>query len=193
MPELIIMIKRSIVLVRHGKPEIEDGVPSADWKLSAQGRDAAAALGERLREFRFAQIASSPEPKAIGTAEAVASRLGLQVAIDEGLAEHARRSVGFLPRKEVEDGIAALFAHPDRLVFGDETADACFARFQQALERQRVEGTDDIIVVTHGTILSIYVSRICGIDPMPFWRGLALPTAIVLTGAQMHVIDGSPR
>ena len=189
MPEQNVMGKRRIVLVRHGKPQIDKSIPSADWKLSADGRATAAALAGRLGDFRFSVITSSPEAKAIGTAEAIASRLGLSVTIDDGLAEQSRRSVGFLPREEVEAGIANLFNNPGQLVFGDETADMCFTRFGQALDRQLVGCTDDIIAVTHGTILSIYVSRICGIDPMPFWRGLGLPAAIVLTGDEMCVVE----
>lgn len=183
------MTARRIVLVRHAKPQIEETIPSADWKLSAAGALAASALAERLREFGFAGITSSPEPKAVGTAQSIAARLGLKVEVDDGFAEQARRSVGFQAREALEAGVAALFANPGTLVFGDETADACFDRFQQALDRQAAKSDGDVIAVTHGAILSIYVGRVCGLDPMPFWRELGLPTAIVLTGRELRVID----
>jgi broad specificity phosphatase PhoE len=183
------MSRRRIVLVRHGKPDIEEGVPSADWRLSAAGHETAAALAEKLRGFDFAGIASSPEPKAAGTAQAIAQRLGLTVEIDAGLAEHARRSVGFLPREEIEASIARLFAKPDTLEFGDETANQCLARFQAALDRQVAKGARDVFVATHGTVLSIYVSLTFGIDAMPFWRALGLPTAIVLENGKIRTVD----
>jgi broad specificity phosphatase PhoE len=170
-------------------PQIDENVPSAQWKLLPQGADAAAALAERLREFQFSQIASSPEPKAVGTAQAIASRMGLAITIDEDLAEHARKSVGFIPRQDVESGIASLFANPDRLVFGDETANACFERFRQALDRLTAQDAGDVIAVTHGTVLSVYVSRTLGIDPIPFWRGLGLPCAIVLCEGESRIIQ----
>ncbi len=184
------MSVRRIVLVRHAKPRIEENVPSAQWKLSPEGAQASARLAERLLEFDFSQIASSPEPKAVGTAQAIAPRLGLALEIDDGFAENSRKSVGFMPREEIEAGIAALFANPGSLVFGDETANQCFHRFQQALDRQVAKSTGDVIAVTHGTILSIYVARTLGIDPMPFWRGLGLPCAIVLSDAEMRIIEG---
>ncbi len=183
------MSARRIVLIRHARPRIEDNVPPPRWKLLPEGVQATARLAERLREFRFAGIASSPEPKAIGTAKAIAGPLGLTVEIDHGLAEQARRSVGVLSREDLETGIAGLFANPGQLVFGDETADACFDRFRQALDRQLAKGAGDVIAVTHGTILTVYVARIAGIDPMPFWRGLGLPTAIVLSGGDLRAID----
>jgi broad specificity phosphatase PhoE len=188
MIETSAMSTRRIVLVRHGKPDIEEGVPSADWKLSAAGREAAAALAEKLRQFDFADIASSPEPKAAGTAEAIAQRLGLTVEVDAGLAEHARRSVGFLSREDIEVRIARLFANPDTLEFGDETANQCLTRFQAALDRQVAKGARDVVVATHGTILSIYVSRMLGVDAMPFWRALGLPTAIVLESGKIRTL-----
>ena len=183
------MAAHRVVLVRHAKPRIDENVPSAQWKLAPDGAVAAARLAEHLLKFRFSQIASSPEPKAVGTAEAIASCLGLATEIDEGFAEHSRKNIGFMPREQIEAGIAALFANPARLVFGDETADACFERFEAALARQVAKGTGDVLAATHGTILSIYVSRTLHIEPMPFWRGLGLPTAIVLCEGQMRIIQ----
>ena len=180
---------RHIVFVRHAKPLIDENVPSALWKLSPEGAKAATRLAERLREFRFSKIASSPEAKAIGTAQAIASRLGLAVEIDEGLAEHSRKTIGFMSRQEIEAAIADLFANPDSLIFGDETANDCFGRFQHALDRLTARSTGDVIAVTHGTILSIYISRTLGIDAMPFWRGLGLPCAVVLCDGQMRIIE----
>jgi broad specificity phosphatase PhoE len=177
-----------LILVRHGMPEIVEGVPSAEWRLSNSGRIAAAALADNLRGFAFDHVASSPEPKAIGTADALAAQLGLSVEVDAGFAEHARRSVGFLSREQLDSNITALFARPDTLVFGDETADQAYDRFCAALQRQRTSGARDIVAVTHGTILSIYVGRILGIDPLPFWRALTTPAAVILEAGQMRVI-----
>ena len=78
-------------------PDIEKGVPAAEWKLSACGRDATISLTQSLRGYVFGAIASSPEAKAMGTAEAIASQLGLAASrLDLGFSEHLRRSAGFL-------------------------------------------------------------------------------------------------
>ncbi len=179
------MTPRRIVLIRHDKPQIVEGVPSADWRLSDAGRAAAADLAQDFRHFEFARIAGSPEPKAVGTAEAFAKTLGLTVEIDPGLAEHARRSMGFLSREELETGVARFFAEPDRLVFGNESADAAYERFAGAIARQPGR---DVIAVTHGTILSIYVSRAAAIDPFAFWRALTTPAAVVLEAGKAPVV-----
>jgi len=120
------MTARRLVLVRHGRPEVLDGVPAAAWPLSAAGRDAAAMLAEALRDFTFASIASSPEPKAVATAAALA--------------------------------------------------------------RGMASGASDVMAVTHGTIMSIYLGRTCGIDPLPFWRALPMPAAAIVEGGRLRLI-----
>ncbi len=148
-----------IVLIRHAMPQIAEGVPSADWTLSLEGAAAATALAAQLTRFAFAEIASSAEPKAVGTATAIAQVLKLPVAIDDGFAETQRRTVGFMTRVQIDAGIRRLFEHPSEIVYGEESADAAHARFATALARQLEKGTSDIAVVTHGTILSIYAGR----------------------------------
>jgi len=146
-------------------------------------------LAQRFRNFAFDTIASSPEPKATGTAEAIASQLGLAVEIDQGYSEHSRRSLGFLTQEELGSAIARLFDYPDSLVFGEETASQAYARFCAALERQSAKSAHDILVVTHGTIMSIYLSRVLNIDPLPFWRSLKMPAAVILEHGKMRFIE----
>lgn len=182
-------LEQSIVLVRHGRPEVDPKVASHDWRLSDAGRNAAISLAAKLTDFAFQHVLSSPEEKALGTAQAVGGVLGLEVSVDADLAEHSRRSAGFLAAAEFEAGIARLFTRPDELVFGDETADAAHARFSGAVERNRRNSVAaDVLVVSHGTVMSLYVSRLMGFDPFPFWRSLAMPTVIVLRGSHMKVI-----
>jgi 2,3-bisphosphoglycerate-dependent phosphoglycerate mutase len=58
------------------------------------------------------------------------------------------------------------------------------------LDRQYVSsGSGDVVVVTHGTIMSIYVANRLGIDPLPFWCSLTTPTAIVISGNEMVVLE----
>jgi 2,3-bisphosphoglycerate-dependent phosphoglycerate mutase len=183
------VITHRVVLVRHGTPEVEEGVPAAEWPLSACARNAAISLAQSFRGCTFDRIASSPEPKATGTAEVIASQLGLAVEIDQGFSEHSRRSVGFLTQDELGSAVARLFDNPDSLVFGEETANQAYARFCAALERQSARSAHDTLIVTHGTIMSIYVSRVLNIDPLPFWRSLKMPMAVILDDGKMRLVE----
>ncbi|MGH8207510.1 MAG: histidine phosphatase family protein, partial [Steroidobacteraceae bacterium] len=82
-----------VVLIRHAEPEIEPAIPAAEWRLSAAGREAAESLAGSLSEYSFERVTSSPEPKALETAQAIAAKLGgLPVDVQAGFCEHARRS-----------------------------------------------------------------------------------------------------
>jgi len=175
-----------VVLIRHAMPQMEQGVPAAGWKLSPEGTDAATALAAQLTRFRFAEIASSAEPKAVGTAAAIAQVLKLPVGIDGDFAETQRRTVGWLSREDIDAGIRRLFENPSEVVYGEESADAAYARFAAAIERLSAKGADDIAVVTHGTILSVYVSRVARLpNVFAFWKSLKLPDAVLLDGKSL--------
>lgn len=39
----------------------------------------------------------------------------------------------------------------------------------------------NIIIVAHGTVITLFVSRRAGLEPFPFWKRLALPSFVVLS------------
>jgi broad specificity phosphatase PhoE len=174
-----------LVLVRHSTPEIVQGVPASGWRLSADGKIAAAALAPRLRPFNASAIWSSPEPKALETAEIVAEALDLPIRPTPDLREHDRTSLGFIDKATLEAGVERLLRSDDDLVFGDETARSVFARMERALLRGDGE---NLLAVTHGTAAAIFVSRISGIDSVEFWRSLRTPAAIVLSGDRLEQV-----
>lgn len=180
-----------LVLVRHSLPEMVAGVPQAQWRLSAAGKTAARGLAARLGGFDAPVVWSSPEPKALETAELVAGALDRRVCEAADLREHDRTSLGYLSRERLEAGVAGLLASDDELVFGDETARSVFVRMERALRRARAEaGRRDVVAVTHGAAAAIYVSRITGVDALAFWRSLGAPAAIVLDGARLERVLG---
>jgi broad specificity phosphatase PhoE len=165
-----------VLLVRHSVPEVDPEVPAKEWRLSAEGRRRCTGLAARLAGHDPEVVVSSPEPKARETAELVAGALGLDVRESTDLRETARRTVPWLDRVELEDGIRRLFAEPDRVVFGEESGAEALARFSRAV--------DDLgrgaVVVSHGTVISLYAAARTGRDPFEIWRALELPDLVVL-------------
>lgn len=163
-----------LLLVRHSVPELDPAVPSEEWRLSEEGRRRCRPLAERLAAFRPRVLVSSPEPKARETAELIAPVLGLEVQLSDGLRETARRSVPWLQRDVLERGIRDLFARPNEIVFGEESAAAALKRFSAA-----VDGLPEAaVVVTHGTVLSLYVAAKTGRGGFEVWRSLELPDVV---------------
>ena len=81
---------------------------------------------------------------------------------------------------EFEAAVGRLFEQPGEPVLGTETANQALRRFTAAIDRIIEAGHADNIVVTHGTVMSLYVASVAGIDPMDLWRRLDTPSFVVL-------------
>lgn len=174
MPELI--------LVRHSHPEILPTVPANQWLLSDEGRQRCRPLADRLALHRPDVIVTSLEPKAVETGQIVAHRLGKPFESADGLHEHDRSEVTFGSKERFEAKVARFFAQPEQLVFGRETADQAHQRFAQAVTSViRTHPHKNVAVVTHGTVMTLFVSRAVGLEPFPFWKRLGLPAFAVLS------------
>lgn len=179
-----------LILVKHSLPEIDPAVPSREWRLSEEGRVRSRILAGLLDQYDLDVVFSSNEPKAVETASTSARRLHVPVEVVEGLHEHERSNVGFLEKDQFEQSIARFFSRPAELVFGEETADAAYDRFSEA-----VNGVSDrfpqanVALVTHGTVLSLLVSRALALEPFATWKRLGLPSFIALSRPGFDLVE----
>ena len=182
-----------LVLVKHSMPEIERDKPASAWNLGEVGRRRSELLAARLSEFSPEVIWSSSEPKAIETGQIVADEFSVPVEIADGLEEHHRDNVPFLSKEVFEEAVERFFRCPDRLVLGTETAEQASNRFVAAIDKVIDAGQADSIVVTHGTVMTLYAASLAGVQTMAFWHRLGLPSYVVLTVPDMRiesVVDG---
>lgn len=171
-----------LVLVKHALPQIDPRVPANQWRLSEEGQCFSQVLAQRLAQYKLDLIFSSVEPKAIETAHIVATALEKPVEGVEGLHEHDRNNVGFLEKKKFETSVAQFFNQPGLLTFGNETANQAHHRFSRVVMGIIEKYTDkNIALVTHGTVLTLFVSRLVGVEPFAFWKDLELPSWVVLS------------
>jgi len=174
-------MKKYLILAKHSLPKIEKNRPANQWELSDTGRVLAKKLAVRLNEFQPELIISSVEPKAKQTAEIIAAEHNLELQLIEGLHEHDRSKVGYLDRDQFQAAVREFFEKPGVLVFGSETADACHARFHQAVHSILDQNLDKtVVIVTHGTVISLFVSRLTGMSGLLLWNELALPSFVVI-------------
>lgn len=195
---------RRLVLVKHSLPEVEPAVLSHHWRLGEEGRRRCAALAERLAAYAPVAVVSSVEPKAAETAELVAGRLGLPVETVAGLQENDRTGLGYLGDADYGARFARFFAEPTAPVVGRETAAAAGARFAGAVEgvmaryaaREQDPWRDGgLVVVAHGTVISLFVARHAGADPFALWRrlGPGLPSFVVLAVPDLALLETVER
>ena len=184
-----------LLLVKHARPEVTLDMPSSRWVLSQQGRTRCAWLAEALRTEGVSRIYASLEPKALETAALVAVELGLDVSPRPGLQENDRTGLAFVPTEALRSLIQRFFDAPSQVVMGRESADEALSRYEAAI-RLLAEGADQAVaVVTHGTVISLLVSRHNPVAPFRFWESLGLPSYVVLDGATLKMtgpIHGHP-
>src|SRR6266508_3223383 len=157
-------------------------IPAKEWRLSTSCQVRCKVLAEKLESYRPDVIISSVEPKAIETAQIVAYRLNKPFRTFEGLHEHDRTGGDFLDKEQFEAKVNDFFVHPDRLVLGKETANQAVERFSKALTSVEVEHPDkNIVVVAHGTVITLFVEKFNDLEAFSFWRELDLPSFVVLS------------
>ena len=167
----------ALILVRHGRPVIDPDTPPSTWRLCPEGRDGCEKLAERIVDLKPGAIVSSPEPKALETAQILAGRMGLEVVVDAGLHEHKRQHMSFGTEEEFRERIAKVFSEPKARAPGGESAHEAYERLAAALAQH--EGRP-LVAVTHGTVLSSYLAERLGLDAHDLWRSLHTPDAFVL-------------
>ncbi|TCT22377.1 broad specificity phosphatase PhoE [Melghiribacillus thermohalophilus] len=172
-----------LLLIKHSNPILDSEKPSNQWVLSEEGKQRALLLANQLENYQFSQIFSSVEPKARETADIVANNLGKKVLEKENLHEHRRESNRIIyPRDEFENIMKKFFHYPDQLIFGEETARQAKGRFEKAVLEitNNIQHDEDLVIITHGTVITLFVSNYNFIDCFQFWNSLGMPSVVEL-------------
>ena len=147
----------TIVLVRHGETDWNRESRfqgHSDTCLNDAGRAQVADLAHALEETDFSAVYSSPLERAAETARIIASKLGLEVRLDDALMEVDVGSWAGLTRSEIETRYADGFARWSEYGHGwddGETYEELGLRVVAGLQRIAQSHPDQhVLVVTHG-------------------------------------------
>lgn len=170
-----------LIFIRHANPAIDEHKPAHEWPLSDVGRERSRLMADHLRDLGLDRIVASEEMKAAETGQMVAEILGIPFETMPGLHEHVRPKANWMGREQFETQVAALFNRPNELVMGAETADEAHERFstavQAALERYP---NQTLAIATHGTVMTLYIARLTGIEPVAFWKSIGMPAFTIV-------------
>jgi probable phosphoglycerate mutase len=146
-----------LLLVRHALPLRSEPGPAsqerADPELSDEGRAQVARLPDALARFPITRVISSPQLRAVQTAEPVAASRGLDIEIDDRFAEYDRELPVYIPIEQIraenpQEWARMAKGHLPSAV--DE--DAFRARVQAAVDNvaATAEHEDTVAVFSHG-------------------------------------------
>jgi len=191
-PVLTSMPERSmkkLILIKHAAPTVDPALPPDRWELSDVGKARCVPLAERLKAHHVAALISSEEVKAIQTAKLTAAQLGVPCATAPGLHEHDRNNVPQMASRDFISALAQFFANPRQLVLGSETADQARQRFTASLEACAQPADGNLAVVSHGTVIALYLEQYSAEKPFLLWRRLGLPSFVVLSWPQRKILE----
>jgi broad specificity phosphatase PhoE len=90
-----------------------------------------------------------------------------------------RHNIAIGNAEDFEASVKDFFHSPDQLVFGQETAIQARNRFSDAvssvLAKHQIK---DVVLVAHGTIMTLFISAKVKTDPFIFWKALYMPSLI---------------
>ncbi|MBW8012904.1 MAG: histidine phosphatase family protein [Chloroflexi bacterium] len=180
----------NLILIRHSASQPDSSIPANQWRLSHRGRQLCKPLAEKLSVHQPTLLVSSIEPKAIETAQLTAEHLGIESDIANGLHEHERSNVPFMLSQESFEGrVQAMFEKPGEVVFGTESANQALERFSAAIDNLLKDLIDETLaLVTHGTVMSLFVARANSLDAHGLWSTLGMPAFVVLELPKFKVV-----
>jgi len=184
------MSDSKLLLIKHAAPQVVLGVAPEDWMLSPEGQQRCQPLAQRLRAYAPAVIYTSEEAKATETAKRLAAALGVPAEPAANLHEHDRRNVPQMRSFQFVSMMELLFRRPTELVLGKETAEQALARFDAALAGLlQKHPAQTIAVVTHGTVMALWLAQQTGRNGYALWRQMGLPSLAVLSRPELQLLE----
>jgi broad specificity phosphatase PhoE len=154
-----------LLLVRHALPLRSEHGEGSDPELADEGWAQVKRLPDALARFPIARVVSSPQRRAIQTAEPVAAARDLAIDIDDRFAEYDRDLPLYIPveqiRREKPDEWARMAE--GRLPSAVDE-DAFRARVRAAVDDvvTKADPDDTVAVFSHGGVINVVLHEILG-------------------------------
>ena len=200
-----------LLLVRHALPLRSEAGPGrqerADPDLSEEGRAQVARLPDALARFPITRVISSPQRRAVQTAEPVAVSRGLDIEIDDRFAEYDRELPVYIPIEQIRAENPQEWARMANGHLPSTVDEGAFReRVQAAVDNVvATAGHEDTVAVfSHGGVINVVLHEILGtrrilsfpIDYVSVTRLLfsrSGQASVVTVNGTEHVWDLLPR
>ena len=154
-----------LLLVRHALPLRSEPGQGSDPDLSDEGRAQIARLPEALARFPITRVVSSPQRRAIQTAEPVAAALDLAVEVDDRFAEYDRDLPVYIPIEQIREENPQEWARMAQGHLPSSVDEAGFhARVGAAVDdvASAADADDTVAVFSHGGVINVVLHEILG-------------------------------
>jgi broad specificity phosphatase PhoE len=152
-----------LLLVRHALPLRTDVGEGSDPELAETGWEQARRLPAALSRYPIARLVSSPQRRAVQTAEAVAVATGKGIDIDDRLAEYDRGMSHYIPLEQVRQERQADW---DRMARGQLPEAVDLGEFRKRVLAgindvvAAAEHEDTVAVFSHGGVINVLLHEV---------------------------------
>lgn len=184
-----------LILIRHSISQPDPATSAHSWQLTSAGENRITLLAERLRPYRIDKIYTSVEPKACSTGELLGNAYHMDFEIAPDLHETRRETAPFYNDiHDFQHHIQRAMAQPDEVIFGEESFAAALARFEKQISQLLAfHPHQNLGVVTHGTIMSLFIGHHTSLEPFDVWQSLDMPAYAVFSQPDCALIDLVPQ
>lgn len=154
-----------LLLIRHALPLRTEAGEGSDPELTEEGWEQARRLPDALARFPIRRLVSSPQRRAVQTAQPVSTALGMAVDIDDRLAEYDRGMSHYIPLEQVRTERPDDW---DKMAAGElpgaVDTDEFRARIRAGLDDivTAAEHSDTVAVFSHGGVINVVLHEILG-------------------------------
>jgi 2,3-bisphosphoglycerate-dependent phosphoglycerate mutase len=162
-----------LIVIRHGLPvRIDEGDGPADPGLSERGHDQARRLATWLSHEAVDAVYTSPMRRARETAAPLAEVAGVEVVVDDELAEFDRDQHFYVPLEELKASgdpryEAVVRGELDGEVDPETFRDVVVVAMERVIEANPGR---TVAVVCHGGVINAYASHVLGIASPLFFE-----------------------
>jgi broad specificity phosphatase PhoE len=154
-----------VLLIRHALPLRSEHGEGSDPDLSGEGLAQVARLPGALARFPISRVVSSPQRRAIQTAEPVAAARELAVEIDDRFAEYDRDLPLYIPVEQIRDENPQEWARMAQGHLPSAVDENAFrARVAAAVDDlvAAADPEDTVAVFSHGGVINVLLHEILG-------------------------------
>lgn len=154
-----------VLLVRHALPLRTEHGQGSDPELSEEGIAQIARLPEALARFPISRVISSPQRRAIQTAEPVAAACELAVEVDDRFAEYDRELPAYIPIEQIraenpKEWERMAQGHLPSAVDEDAFGERVMAALNDVVAS--ADPDDTVAVFSHGGVINVLLHQILG-------------------------------
>ncbi|MBG9794113.1 phosphoglycerate mutase [Paenibacillus dendritiformis] len=168
---------KNVYVVRHCKAEGQ----APDAPLTAAGVRQADKLAEFLADKNIEQILSSPYERACRTIAPLANKLGMDIALDDRLAE---RVLSGKSHPAWRDMLRKTYDDLDLCYEGGESSAAAMKRAGSVIAEALESGYNNVVIVSHGNLISLLLKHFDDRFGFKEWEALSNPDVYHLSFEQ---------